>query len=78
MNGNQVTMHLPLNIIHILVDLGSTNLPVLHNSVVTEHRKRAIGTQMQSSLDYSRLSKLDIFGEMNTIQSLQDMDIFGK
>ena len=75
MHRNQVTMHLPFHRIHIPVDICGTNLPVVHNSFVTEHQKRAIGPQMRSSLAYSRLSKLDIFGDMNTIRYLQDMDI---
>ena len=50
--GNQVTMNLLFNSIHILVDLGGTNLPVLHNLFVTVNQKMAIGPQMLSSLDY--------------------------
>ena len=76
--GNEVTMHLPFHRIHIPVDLSGTNLPVVRNSFVTYHQKRAISTQMQSSLAYSILSKLGIFGDMNTIQYLQDMDISSK
>ena len=49
-NRNQVTMHLPFYRIHIPVDLGGTNLPVVHNSFVTEHQKREIGPQIRSSL----------------------------
>ena len=41
--GNQVIMHLPFHRIHIPVDLGGTNLPVVYNSFVNEHQKRAIG-----------------------------------
>ena len=42
---------------------------------MTEHQKRAIGPHMRLSLDYSRLSELNIFGDMNIIQYLQDMEI---
>ena len=73
--GNQVTMYLPFNRIHIHVDHGGTNLPVLHNSFVTGHQNRSIGPQMRPSLDYSRISKLDIFCDTNTVWSLQAMDI---
>ena len=45
--GNQVTMHLPFHSTHIHVDLGDTNLPVVHNSFVTEHQKREICPQMR-------------------------------
>ena len=74
-NGNQSTMHLPFHRIHIPVDLVGTNLPVVHHSFVIEHQKRAIGPQMRSSLAYSILSELDIFGDLNTIQYFQGMDI---
>ena len=73
--GNQVTMNLLFNSIHILVDLGGTNLPVLHNLFVTVNQKMEIGPQMLSSLAYSILSKFYIFVDMKTILSLQDMDI---
>ena len=67
MHGNQVTMHLPFHRIHIPVDIGGTNLPVVHHSFVTEHQNRALGPQMRSSLAYPRLSNIDIFGGLNTI-----------
>ena len=78
MKRNQVTMHLPFHRIHIPVDFGGTNLPVVHNSFVTEHQKREICFHMRSSLAYSIFSKLDIFGDLNTIRSLQDMYISSK
>ena len=67
-HGNRLTMHFPFQRINIPVDFGGTKLPVVHNSIVTKHQNRAISTQMRSSLAYSRLSKLDIFGDLNTIQ----------
>ena len=75
MQGNQVTTNFPNNRIHITIDLGRTNLPVVHNSFVTDYQKREIGPQTSSSLTYSRLSKLDVFGDLISIQYLQDMDI---
>ena len=48
---NQVTINLPFNRIQIPIDIGRTYLPMVHNSFVTEHQKRAIGPQMRSSLD---------------------------
>ena len=74
-HGNQVTINFPFHRIHIPVDIVRTDLPVLHHSFVTRHQKRAIGNHMILSLDYSRLLKLDFFGNLNTIRSLQDMDI---
>ena len=54
--GNKAIMNLPFHRIHIPVDLGGNNLPVVHYSFVTEHQTKAIGPQMRSSLAYSRLS----------------------
>ena len=48
--GNQVTMHLPFQRIHIHVDPVRNNLPVVHNSFVTEHQKREISPQIRSLL----------------------------
>ena len=45
---------------------------------MTEHKNRAIGPQMLSALAYSILSQLDVFGDINSIQSLQDMYISNK
>ena len=61
-------MYLKFNRIHITVYIGGANLSVVHNSFVNDHQKRTIGPQMRSSLAYSKLSKLDIFGNLNTIQ----------
>ena len=72
---NQVTMHLPFRSINIPVDLGVTNIPVVHNLFVTKHQKRETGPQMLLLLAYARLSKLDNFDDLNTIRSLQNMDI---
>ena len=75
MQGNQVTMHLPFHRIHITVDIGGTNLPVVHNSFVTEHQNMEIGPQIRTSLSYSRLSNIYIFGDINTILYIHAMDI---
>ena len=72
---NPVIIHFPFHSIPIPVDLGGTNLSVVHNLFVTEHQKRVVGPKMLSSFAYSILSNLDIFGDLNTIQSLWDMDI---
>ena len=72
---NQFFMHFPFHRIHIPVDLGGNNLPLVHNLFVTEHQKRSIGPHIRSSLSYTILSELERFGDMNTIISLQDTDI---
>ena len=72
---NQLTMHLTNHSIHVPIGVGGTNLPVVRNSFVTEYQKRAIGPQMLLSLVYSRLSKLDVFGDLKSFRCLQDMDI---
>ena len=51
---NEVTMHLSFHRIYIPVNIGGTNLPVCHNSFMTDHQKQAIDTLMRTSLDYSR------------------------
>ena len=66
-NRNQVTTNFPFHSIHIPVDFCGTNLPVIHNPFVTENQNREIGTQMRLLLDYSIPSKIDIFGDLNTI-----------
>ena len=78
LQGNQVTMYLPFHRIQVPVDIGRTNLPVVRHSFVTEHQRRAIGPQMRSPLAYSRLSNIDIFGDLNTIRYIQAMDISSK
>ena len=45
---------------------------------MTDHQKGAIIPQIRSSLAYSILSKLDIFGDLNTIRYLQDIKIYSK
>ena len=50
--GNQVTMHLSNCRIHIPIDIGGTNLLVVHNSFVTEHHNWAIGPQIYFLLAY--------------------------
>ena len=77
-HSNQVIMHLPFHRIPTPVDIDGTNLLVPHNLFVTEHQKREIGPQIRSSLAYSILSKLDIFGDLNTIRYLQDIKIYSK
>ena len=72
---NQVIMHLPFHRIPTPVDIDGTNLLVPHNLFVTEHQKREIVPQMRLSLAYSRLSKLDIIGDLISIRYLQAMDI---
>ena len=52
LQGNQVTMQYPCHRIHIPVDIGGTNLLVVHNLFVTLHQKRAIDPQMRSSMAY--------------------------
>ena len=78
MQGNQVTTHLPFERINIPVDLGGTNLPMVHHSFMTEHQKRESVPQMRLALVYPRLSKLGVFGDISSIRYLQNMDIFSE
>ena len=43
---------------------------------MNEHQNLGIVPQMRSSLAYSRLFKLDVFGDINSIQYLQAMDTY--
>ena len=65
--GNQVTMHFSFHSIRIPVDIGRTNLPLVHNSFVTEHQKWTTSPQMRISLAYSILSKLDVFVDLSYV-----------
>ena len=70
--GNQVTMRMTNHSrINIHIETCGTNLPVIHNSFVTEHQKRHIGPQMPSLLAHSRLGQLDLFGDVDSIRSFQ-------
>ena len=42
--GNQITIPFQNHRIHIPIDLGGTNLPVVHNSSVSDHQNQAIGS----------------------------------
>ena len=75
MQGNQLTVHFPFHRIHIPVDLGKTDLPVVHNSFFTENKNHAIVPLMRSPLAYSIISNLDVFGYLSSIKYLQDVDI---
>ena len=65
--AHQVEMKLSNHRIIIPVNLGGTNLPAVYNSFVTEQQKKDIGHQMRSSFAYSRLTKLDFFGDLDSI-----------
>jgi hypothetical protein len=68
---NQVTMHLPIHRIIIPIELGGTNLPVSYTLFVSQRKKEDIGPQMRLWLAFSRLSKLDSFGDLDSIETLQ-------
>ena len=75
---NKLTMRFPNHRINIPIDIGGDNLPVIHNLFVTENQNRSIFPQMRSSLAYSILSKVVVFGYLNSIQYLRAMDISRK
>jgi hypothetical protein len=62
--------------ISIGISRDHTNLPVEHDSFVTERAKWALGVRMQSGLCQSCLSVLDFFGKINqffsTLKALTD------
>jgi hypothetical protein len=63
--GDSVQMKLRTSTISIGISRDHTNLPVVHDSFVTEKAKRALGVRMRSGLCQSRLSVLDFFTDID-------------
>jgi len=63
--GDCVQMKLRTSTISIGISRDHTNLPVVHDSFVTEKAKRALGVRMRSGLCQTRLSVLDFFTDID-------------
>jgi hypothetical protein len=74
-SADWVVMELNYQRIVILIKIGGTNLPAVHTLFVTEKQKKTIGHQLCSLLAYSRLTKLDFFGDLDSIGSVQAMSV---
>lgn len=66
-------MKLRTSCIHIDIVRDHANLPVVHDSYVSEKAKQGLGPIMRSGLCQARLSVLDFFGEIeSSVSSIVD------
>jgi transposase InsO family protein len=63
--GQSIQMKLRTSSIHIDINRDHANLPIVHDSFVSEKAKRGLAPLMRSGLCQARLSALDFFGEIN-------------
>jgi hypothetical protein len=63
--GQSIQMKLCTSSIHIDINRDHANLPIVHDSFVSEKAKRGLAPLMRSGLCQARLSALDFFGEIN-------------
>jgi hypothetical protein len=64
-----IQMKLCTSSIHIDIVREHANLPIVHESFVSEKDKRGLAPLMRSGLCQTRLSALDFFGDMDTFAS---------
>jgi hypothetical protein len=62
-------MKLRTSTISIMIEQGLTNLPVLHNSFVSEKAKQGLGSLLYSGLSQMRIPVFDFLGEINKVVS---------
>ena len=67
--AESIQMKLRTSTISITIEQGLTNLPVVHDSFVSEKAKRGLGPLMRSGLCQTRISALDFFGEVDSVVS---------
>jgi hypothetical protein len=67
--AESIQMKLRTSTISITIEQGLTNLPVVHDSFVSEKAKRGLGPFMRSGLCQTRISALDFFGEVDSVVS---------
>ncbi len=67
--AQSIQMKLHTFIISIMIKQGLTNLPVVHDSFVSEKAKRGLGPLMHSGLCQMRVPVLDFFGEIDKVVS---------
>ncbi len=67
--GQSIQMKLRTLSIHIDIDRDHANLPIVHDSFVSEKAKRGLVPLMRSGLCQTRHSALDFFGDMDTFAS---------
>ena len=54
------------------IDRGKNKFPIVYNYFVSENERRLIFPQMSSALSHTRLFNVDIFGELRSINNIQD------
>jgi hypothetical protein len=67
--AESIQMKLRTSTISIMIEQGLTNLPVVHDSFVSEKAKRGLGPLMCSGLSWTRIAVLDFFGEIDKVVS---------
>ncbi len=67
--GQSIQMKLCTSTISIDIIRDHPNLPVVHDSYVSEKAKRGLGPLMRSGLCQTHLSALDFFGEIDSVVS---------
>jgi hypothetical protein len=67
--AQSIQMKLCTSTIIITIEQGLTNLPVAHDSFVSEKAKRGLGPLMRSGLSQPCIPVLDFFGEINKVVS---------
>jgi hypothetical protein len=67
--GQSIQMKLRTLSIHIDIVREHANLPIVHDSFVSEKAKRGLAPLMRSGLCQTRLSVLDFFGDMDAFAS---------
>ncbi len=67
--AESIQMKLRTSTISITIEQGLTNLPVVHDSFVSEKAKRGLGPLMRSGLCRTRISVLDCFKGVDTVVS---------
>ena len=63
-----MSMYLTDHQINIPIDIEETNIPIVYMS---DNKKRLIGPHMRSALSHTKCFKLDIFGDLCSMNNLR-------
>ena len=75
-DGNKVCMHLQGHRIDIKIDPESSNLPAVFDSFVNESKKKCAAPFMQSRMTFTKLNRLDFFGDMHATDDYQNLALY--
>ena len=67
LNGDAVEMHFKGNRVVIPIRREQSNPLILYNYFVSSKEKKEVGPHTHSTMDYSNLSNLDFFGDLQTL-----------